>query len=69
MGNVSWGKSLFEKLLIHFKGLRSCFEGGKSPHSLGLLIHSGSVAGGRGGITPITRALPPAVKEGWGDQN
>lgn len=47
MGNVSQGKSLLKELLIHFKGPRSYSEGEKSPSSLGLLIHSGSVAGRR----------------------
>ena len=75
MGNVSqvgggkWGKqrkgeSLFKKLLIHFKGPRSYFEGEKSLHSLGLLIHSGSVAGSRRGIT-LTTQSPPTCSH-WG---
>ena len=52
------GESLLKKLLIHFKGPRSYFEGEKSLHSLGLLIHSGSVAGSRGGITLTTQSPP-----------
>lgn len=58
------GESLLKELLIHFKGPRSCLEGEKSLHSLGLLIHSGSVAGSQGGITLTTQSPPTCCH--WG---
>lgn len=69
MGNVSLGGKSLLKLVIHFRGPRSYSEGAKSPHALGLLIYSGSVAGRQGGIPDHPQPSPLLLRQyddgGW----
>ena len=60
------GGNLLKKLRIHFHGLRPCFEGGKSLHSQGLLIHSAPRQEVVEELLRTPRALPLAVNGGEG---